>query len=342
MGRAENSVKEIAEEMVQEAIELSELEMQKLIIPSADEVRRAAQELVDYATYLQEKNSQSLLDNMNLDTEAKVLKFSTKMVQQREEFTDLMQRVLDFQNISNRFLGQQVQMTFVDINDRTGHVTLYAVDNTVEDLSLDRASKSHGGGITGRYKKNTISKVAKTIVNSKYNEQSLQSTFSEVYSRYRISKNLLRKLRGAAYILWKERGKWDGVWISGAGPLGEAYVNFFVNEYVFGSSIEKNVEDYMLNGKYGAVKADNASGLLQGDVTKGSLEFGVKINGATALGYVDIIKYAKELLEVSDVKNFLLGLKQKLESEGVGNMVKPLEHRIDEDVDQLIEALMKR
>ena len=67
----------------------------------------------------------------------------------------------------------------------------------------------------------------------------------------------------------------------------------------------------MLNGKYGAVKADNASGLLQGDVTKGSLEFGVKINGATALGYVDIIKYAKELLEVSDVKNFLLGLKQK-------------------------------
>lgn len=342
MGRAENSVKEIAEEMVDNAIELSALEMQKLIMPSAEEVRRAAQELVDYATYLQEKNSQSLLDNMNLDTEAKVLKFSTKMVQKREEFTDLMQRVLDFQNISNRFLGQQVQMTFVDINDRTGHVTLYAVDNSIEDLSLDRASTSHGGGITGRYKRNTITKVAKAIVNSRYDEQSLQSTFSEVYSRYKISKNLLRKLRGAAYILWKERGKWDGAWISGAGPLGEAYVNFFVNEYIFGSSMEKNVEDYMLNGKYGAVKADNASGLLQGDVTKGSLEFGVKINGATALGYVDIIKYAKELLEASDVKNFLLGLKQKLESEGVNNMVKPLEHHIDEDINQLIEALTQK
>lgn len=341
MGRAGNSVKEVAEEMVQEAIELSELEMQKLITPSAEEVRRAAQELVDCATALQEKNSQSLLDNMNLDNEAKVLKFSTKMVQQKEEFTDLMRKVLEFQNISNRFLGQQVQMTFVDIS-RSGHVTLYAVDNTVEELALDRASTSHGGGITGRYKRRTIIKAAQQIVNSKYNEQSLQDTFSEVYSRYKISKNLIRKLRGAAYILWKERGKWDGVWISGAGPLGEAYVNFFVNEYIFGSSMEKNVKDYMLNGKYGAVKADNASGLLQGDVTKGSLEFGVKINGATALGYVDIIKYAKELLEASDVKNFLLGLKQKLASEGVNNMVKPLENRIDEDVDQLIETLMKR
>ena len=342
MGGAESTVKEIAEEMVNNAIELSELEMQKIIMPTAEEVRSAAQDLVNYATYLQEKNSPSLLENIKLDSEIKVLKFSTKMVQRREEFTDLMQKVLNFQNIINNFLGQRVQMTFVDINNKTGKVTLYAIDNSIEDLSLDKASSSHGGGITGRYKRSVIKKVAKTIVNSKYNEESLQNTFSEVYSRYQISKNLLRKLKGAAYILWKQHGVWDGVWISGAGPLGEAYVNFFVNEYIFGSPIEENVKDYMLNSKYGAVKADNASGLLQGDVTKGSLEFGVKINGATALGYVDIIKYAKELLEASDVKNFLLGLKQKLENEGVNNMVKPLEQIYDEEINQLINTLEEK
>ena len=66
------------------------------------------------------------------------------------------------------------------------------------------------------------------------------------------------------------------------------------------------------------------------------------MNGDSNKALDDIIKYAKELLEASDVKNFLLGLKQKLESEGVNNMVKPLEHRIDEDINQLIEALEKK
>ena len=335
-------IENIADEIVDEAIELSALAAQEIIAPTENEVRLAAQDLVNEAERLM-KNS---TDNQKNYQDAKkgelnsVLKFSTKMVQSREDFKILMQKVLDFQNIANAFLGQKVQMTFVSITPKTGKVTLYAIENSVEDIKMDRASKSHGGNITGRYNNSMIKKLGREIINSNYDASSLESTFSEVYRRYRISKGIL-KLRGAAYILWKEND-WDGVWISGAGPLGEAYVNFFVNEYKFSGMMETSVKTYMMDETYGAVLADNASGFLQGDVTKGALEFGVKINGATALGYVDIVNYAKELLESTNIKDFLLSLKKQLNEKGSKNMVKPLGNILETEAKALIDPLSNK
>lgn len=329
---------QIAEQAVSEAVDLATQELAIQIVPSAEEVRAAAKNLIQYTEILQSKYKNNVVEaqSMKNNIEA-VMKFSKKMVQTKEDFKELMQRVLDFQNISNAFLGQQVQMTFVSIAPKTGQVTLYAVENSVEDLTLDVASKSHGGAITGRYGQGAIKKLAQKIINSKYDSSSLESTFGEVYERYKISKNLL-KLKGAAYILWKNP-KWDGVWISGAGPLGEAYVNFFVNEYKFMQMMETNIEDFMLNPDYGAKLADNASGFLQGDVTKGALEFGVKIDGATALGYMDIIKYAEGLLQASDVKMYLENLKKVLNEKGVSNMVRSMDGIIDKEAEALIQPL---
>jgi hypothetical protein len=73
------------------------------------------------------------------------------------------------------------------------------------------------------------------MINSSYNDNekaTLDRTFQEVWQRYRISKNKIQ-LGGAAYIIWYLSTSPDGVWISGAGPLGEAYVAFFINNYVF-------------------------------------------------------------------------------------------------------------
>lgn len=332
---------DIAEEAVREGIDLATQEFAMDVTPSAEQVRAAARELIHFTEVLQSKYKNNIAEMQgSKDNIESVMRFSKKMVQTREDFKDLMQRVLDFQNISNAFLGQKVQMTFVYINPKSGKVNLYAVDNSIEDLTLDQASKSHGGDITGRYSQGRIKKLAQEIVNSKYDSSSLETTFGEVYERYKISKNIL-KLRGAAYILWKNP-EWDGAWISGAGPLGEAYVNFFVNEYKFMQMMEGNVEDFMLNPKYGAVLADNASGFLQGDVTKGAIEFGVKINGATALGYMDIINFAKDLLEASDVKTYLEGLRKTLNEKGVANMVRPLNREITDEVNQLLEPISQR
>jgi len=335
---AELEIKEIAQEATNEAIDLAVQEFAMQVTPSAEQVKASAASLIQFTELLQAKYKNNTVEMRSIkDNIEAAMKFSKKMVQTKEDFRSLMEKVLDFQNICNAFLGQQVQMTFVYIAPRTGKVTLYAVDNNIEDLTLDRASKSHGGGITGRYGQSRIRKMAQEIINSKYDSSSLETTFEEVYNRYKISKNRL-KLKGAAYILWKNP-EWDGVWISGAGPLGEAYVNFFINEYKFMQMMEGNVQDFMTNPHYGAQLADNASGFLQGDISKGAIEFGVKINGATALGYMDIIQYAKELLNTTDIRSYLEGLKKKLHEEGISNMVRPLDGVLNEEVQQLIEPL---
>jgi hypothetical protein len=112
------------------------------------------------------------------------------------------------------------------------------------------------------------------------------------------------KLRGAAYILWRYRGEWDGAWISGSGPLGEAYVAFFLNNYKFNSAIEASVRTFMTNKRYGAINADSASGFLKGDVVKGAAQFGVKTLGAQTMSYLEVIEYAKEILQTVDIIYF--------------------------------------
>ena len=138
-------------------------------------------------------------------------------------------------------------MVFVYISPKTGKVELYTLDNEIGDLTIDKASQSHGGIITGLYTNGQVRKFGQQIINSKYDSFILEKTFEEVYRRFKISKAKL-KLGGTAVILWKNP-EWDGVWISGAGPLGEAYLNFFINEYKFTNGREGNVEDYMMNNK---------------------------------------------------------------------------------------------
>lgn len=333
-----------ANEAVETGIKASIESLQKSNLQaSADDVKKAAQHLIAYTEELIAKNndfaSQAAAMNSSTDIET-VYNFSKKLVKTKDEFTELMSRVFDFQNKANAFLGQQVQMMFLYF-DRSNKVQMYAVENSIQDLTLDRASSKRGGAISGRYTKSKIAKMGKLIDNSKAKDTHLESTFDEVYTRFKISKQK-QKMRGAAYILWKESGEWDGAWVSGAGALGEAYFNFFVNEYIFSTMVEPAVKDFMTNDKYGAVLADNASGLLQGDVGKDSMEYGIKIQGATAIGYMEIIDYAKEMLEAADIKQYLLNLKQKLQSEGQQNMVKMLNGKLEEVTEETLKAIEAR
>lgn len=333
-----------ANEAVQTGIEASIESLQKSDLQaSADDVKKAAQHLIAYTEELIAKNndfaSQAAAMSSGTDIET-VYNFSKKLVKTKDEFTELMSRVFDFQNKANAFLGQQVQMMFLYF-DRNNKVQMYAVENSIQDLTLDRASSKRGGAISGRYTRSKIAKMGKLIDNNSAKNTNLEPTFDEVYTRFKISKQK-QKMRGTAYILWKENGEWDGAWVSGAGALGEAYFNFFVNEYIFSTMIEPAVKDFMTNNKYGAVLADNASGLLQGDVGKGSMEYGIKIQDATAMGYMEVIDYAKEMLEAADIKQYLLDLKQKLQSEGQQNMVKMLNGKLEEVTEETLKAIQAR
>jgi hypothetical protein len=235
-------------------------------------------------------------------------------------------------------------MTFVSIAPTTGKVTLYNMENSVKDLTIERAAESKGGGIIGRF--NSMKKIkqyGQLMINSNYEKngkETLDRTFQEVWQRYRISKAKLQ-LRGAAYILWN-LGHWDGVWISGAGPLGEAYMSFFINKFIFSNKIESSVMTFMVHHRYGAILADNASGFLKGDVVQEAAQFGVKIKQAQPLSYIEIIKYAEVILKTTDVENFLTQLQKDLENKASHNMVKRLTELNTTEYESLYADLEKR
>ena len=106
--------------------------------------------------------------------------------------------------------------------------------------------------------------------------------------------------------------------------------------------VECAVKDFMINEEFGAIMADSTSGFLQGDVSKKGIEYGIKIQGGQTLGYTDIIKYAQEILEQTDIKQYLINLKQKLQLEGSKNMVKLLNKNLNEVSDELKQAIQKR
>lgn len=315
--------------------------------PTVDQVKNSAKVLIEYAKDLQKKYGISIADQLstlNTENEMAILNFSRKYIREQEEYKNLMSYVFDFQNKVNEFLGQKIIMTFVAISPVSGQVTLYNMENSIKDLSIERAAESKGGHIIGRFSSlEKIKAASKIMTNEKYEEsdkQTLDRTFQEVWQRYRISKDQL-KLGGAAYILWYLK-TWDGAWISGAGPLGEAYVAFFINNYKFSNVIERSVKDFMLNNKYGSVLADGTAGLLKGDVVKGAANFGVKIGGAQPMGYTEVIEYAQELYKATDIKEYLNNLSKKLEEKKSNNLVKPLNGIISNEIDGLTTEIEKR
>lgn len=329
---------DLGEENIISAIEPS-------LRPSVEQVKLKAQSLIQYATVLQNKYLETTMEKIaaaNASNEIAILNFSKKYLQSEADYLKLMEKVFDFQNIVNAFLGQQIIMTFVYVSPKSGQVTLYKMNNSINELTVNRTSSSRGGYLTGRL--STLKKIKQSgavLTNSSYTEKKgLDNTFQEVWQRYRISKSHI-KMGGAAYILWKI-DEWDGVWISGAGPLGEAYLAFFLNKYVFSNNLEPDVKTFMLNKSYGAINADNTSGFLSGDVEFGSTQFGVKMRGAQPLSYLEIIQYAQEILNASDLTQYLQQLKQKLKQEGSQNMVHKIANLNKLEVDSLKNTISKQ
>ena len=60
------------------------------------------------------------------------------------------------------------------------------------------------------------------------------------------------------------------------------------------------------------------------------------------MSYMDVIKYAQELLKASDVETYLKELQIKLESEGEQNMVKPLANFAQESYEVLLKDMQSR
>ena len=302
----------VSTEAAESAIEEALKEYEAFSVEAEQQVRKQAMSLQEKARafvvqYNHDKQITSQIGDQDL------VSLPMKVIKNAQQYKSIMHEVFQLQKSIMIFLGQKIELIFVYTDPRDNYsVTLRKLSDTEKDLSVDRASSKRGGTISGRYSRKFIQDTKFVI--DEYDDSSLQATYSEVYRRYLKSKEYI-KLKGAAYIFWKINNKdADGVYITGAGVLAEAYVNFYVNMFKgFVNETEQDVCIYMRQPKYGAIVVDATSGFLQGDVSKDGTEYAVKATGASAMGYSEIVDYAREILmrPQGTLKEYLVGLDGK-------------------------------
>ena len=100
--------------------------------------------------------------------------------------------------------------------------------------------------------------------------------------------------------------------------------------------MEENIEDYMLQG---VALVDNVSGLLQGDVTVGDIEYGVKSAGASVLGLTQITRLAQKILKDANFDvNKLREEKERLRKRGKQRNTKATD-MVNDAIDEIIAIL---
>ena len=311
-------------------------------------VRESAQMLLNYAENLKQLHAgqrnlynrlSSITENNGIST---IFEFSKKMVTTREEYKKIMNLVLRLQNEIQQFLGQELQMIMVWM-DSDGSIELYQTKNDLEHMNIGRMASSRGGSIVGRYTKNLKAGIKVAIEGYDPDQSGLNSTFKEVYERAQLSRHIM-PAGGKLWVFWNPPN-WEGVQVSGFGVLGEAYGAFYFAEEIFKAALEENVGHFMLgsNGQNGALGVDSKSGFLEGDSSSkdGTIQYGFKMNKASAMGYSDIIQYANEILQSTNLKEYLEELRKRLD-----NDKKPLAKKVDNCFDgtynKLLEAIKKR
>lgn len=330
------------------------------IVVNAESIKQAARDVLKVAELLHDKEDakQDLAKKMESakgdDVVLEIaLAMQKKDIESAADYKYLMSKVFILQNQVNLYLDQPVQMVYV-YKGANGEVELWRMQNTVDDLSIGQAAKSKGGEWRGRYmlSKKKLQEfqsrgLADIINNENYDASGLNATYKDILFRKKVSKST--NGGGSTFIiLWNEGSGWQGVKVSSEGVLAESYAGFYLNSIVFDNGPETNVKVFMTAPPHGAIHVDNAPGFLEGDVSvEGSnAQYGIKARGASALGYMQIIKeavliYQACMSESPDLKGTLKSIKEKLHAQGKARLASALDGKIDEEFENLIAALVK-
>lgn len=203
----------------------------------------------------------------------------------------LYEESMNFQQVLNNFLGQQVTMVFVYENS-DGEPELYEI--TSEDvLKYDYSSSNK---LVARYRGdadalNHAMKRLQLTADWNFNLSGLKATYAETLYRYRCSRQVNKRI-----ILWQNPyNEWHAMKVSAEGDINEAYASIVIlnrKEPSFNNNMEINIEQFLNE----VAQVDNISGLLQGDVANGNIEYGIKSAGASTLSLKQIIKIAYQIV----------------------------------------------
>ena len=274
----EQDMTPIAQEAISIGLEELRKEASQMFVPNIEEVRQAALSFCHEYEQAQ-KEYQTWLSSSG----------KTKSRRKQNEIMLLSgaRAAFDvFQNKINAYFHQMMKIMYVYMDPKTGAITLSVLDNSVSALTLD----PNYGAV--QYHLNEIKNVFQI---EDYDSVLLDAAEQSIYSRWQIAKQHTKKSRYLP-ILWRAQGGWAGAKINNLGTIAEAYVNFYINKYIFTSNLEENVGIYILHPTYGAVAVDNASGFLIGDTSIDNIHFAVKKETASPMNLKKVYDETKKIL----------------------------------------------
>ena len=204
----------------------------------------------------------------------------------------IVSAAFELQEAANIALGQEVETVFV-FENAEGTPELYQLGNITDYLKYDTASRTYN--LTARFGtlKNEISGLQQARMDNLFDESinmaKLDTTYKEVMWRYRYS-----KIKTVMWLNPNPPEKWNLMKVSAEGDINEAYAAIVLQRLgkTYENDMEQNIQDYMEE----VGKVDSASGLLQGDVTVGNIEYAIKSANASIPGLAQFTKFAKEIL----------------------------------------------
>lgn len=214
----------------------------------------------------------------------------------KEEFNIFMSQLDKFQAVLNSYLGKKIQTIYL-YNDGKSVEIFKLVGDISNAVVQDIASR--GAGLSARFNASAInnSSVFEKMNIANKNEN-VTKTYQEVLERGNESRKWLTKK--GMMIFWYPNSVWKKMLVAGgAGDIGEAYLSFMLDNermnLIQGYDMELDIDVFMLSG---VRLVDNISGLLKGDFSVDDIEYAAKSEGASMMGYRQILKLANNI-EVS-------------------------------------------
>ena len=225
----------------------------------------------------------------------------------------IIESVLNLQVAANKALGQEMETVFV-FENAEGKPELYRLGNIMEFLKYGYTSKTFNLNARFGDLKREVSQLQASRMDDLFDEsinlEKLDETYKEILLRYRQS-----KIKTVMWLNPNPPDKWHLMRVAAGGDINEAYAAIVLQRLgkTYDSGwMEQNIEDYMEE----VGKVDNISGLLEGDVTVGNMEYAIKSAGASILGISQFNDFAKEILKDDFDLNKLKAKKEELHNKG--------------------------
>lgn len=318
-----------------------------------NEYNKFSQLLIDYNEGY--KNYAKAKERLKIKTNEKIslnsLKKQNKKIYNNIKstgFREFYVKLLSYQRLLNEAIGQSTKTVYLYRSPNGKTVKILELDDKYIADSLQLGSNS--GNLTLKFRNALHSKTGLGLLDNNSNktlyeniketqdETKLMATYNEVYRRGEISREKTFKYsnKRILLILWRPDGYWRKMIVSSFGDINEALLSFYLQKRFeeFNLPIENNVETFLLDKHSGVLQVDNLSGLLQGDITSGNIEYAAKSKGASELGYKQIISMAQALALSSPEKLRRTILQKKQE---LANKAKTRNWVLEEDLDKILE-----